>query len=147
MTTVHKLCTSRIHRGRYSTRLDVSRTRSELRAHLSGMTPTPPADTGPEGIDRTVTLPELAALLGVTPQTIYDLRTSGRGPKGFRVGTHLRFRVAEVNAWYRRLEAATEPEHAADLARDSGPTGTAPSTGEPQSGGPSVGESYPRGGV
>lgn len=101
MATVHKLCTSRIHRGRHSTRLDVSRSRSGLRAHLSGMTSIPPADTGPE-----------------------------------------------VNAWYRRLEAATDPEHAAVLERAAGPRGGAPSAGERSAGesdpgGSSLGERTP----
>ena len=141
MTTVHKLCTSRIHHSRHSTPIDVSLPRSGLRAYLSGMTPTPRAETSPEGIDRTVTLPELAALLGVTPQTIYDLHTRGRGPRGFRVGTHLQFRVAEVNAWYRRLETAADPE------RDSRPPGAAVTAGEPHPDGTRVRKPYAGGDV
>ena len=73
--------------------------------HLSGMTPTPPADTGPG-----------------------------------------------LNAWYRRLEAATDPEHATVLERAAGPPGGAPSVGErsageSDAGGSRVGESHPSGGV
>ena len=48
-----------------------------------------------------------------------------------------------LNAWYRRLEAATDPEHATVLERAAGPPGGAPSVGEPDAGGPSVGESHP----
>ncbi|MGW6129741.1 helix-turn-helix transcriptional regulator [Cellulomonas sp. NPDC055163] len=44
----------------------------------------------------TMTLAELAAHLAVTPQALYDLRSKGRGPRGFRVGRQLRFRLAEV---------------------------------------------------
>lgn len=39
-----------------------------------------------------MSLHELAAELNVSDQTIYDLRSQGRGPKGFRVGRCLRFR-------------------------------------------------------
>ena len=49
-------------------------------------------------------LSELAARLGVTAQTIYDLRSQGRGPRGFRIGRQLKFRASEVDAWWRRLE-------------------------------------------
>ena len=33
-----------------------------------------------------------------------DLRSQGRGPTGFRVGRHLRFRKFEIEAWLVRLE-------------------------------------------
>lgn len=120
MVFVHKLCTSRAARPVATHRLDRSRMPSECLAHFWDMDAQ--VASGP-GIEPTVTLPELAAQLGVTPQTLYDLRARGRGLRGFRVGTHLRFRVAEVNAWYRRLEAAADPERAAGLpgaARSAG---------------------------
>ncbi|GAB2564287.1 hypothetical protein GCM10027033_21300 [Leucobacter ruminantium] len=56
-----------------------------------------------------LTLSDLALMLGVPAQTIYDLRSQGRGPRGFRVGRELRFRAAEVEAWIARLEAADGP--------------------------------------
>ncbi len=40
------------------------------------------------GLDRALTLSQLADRLGVKPQTIYDLRSEGRGPKGFRIGSN-----------------------------------------------------------
>ena len=49
-------------------------------------------------------LKDLAAELQVSEQTIYDLRTQGRGPVGFRVGRCLRFRRSEIEAWLTRLE-------------------------------------------
>lgn len=49
-------------------------------------------------------LKDLAAELQVSEQTIYDLRTQGRGPVGFRVGRCLRFRRSEIEAWLARLE-------------------------------------------
>ena len=47
---------------------------------------------------------DLADELHVSVQTIYDLRTQGRGPVGFRVGRRLRFRRSEIDAWLARLE-------------------------------------------
>ncbi|WP_210480684.1 AlpA family transcriptional regulator [Naasia sp. SYSU D00948] len=46
---------------------------------------------------------ELAEYLGVAPQAIYDLRTSGRGPRAVHVGRELRYRVSEIEAWIERL--------------------------------------------
>ena len=53
---------------------------------------------------------ELAEHLGVPLQTVYSWRTSGRGPRGIRVGKHLRFRREDVDAW---LEQQADPVPAA----------------------------------
>jgi excisionase family DNA binding protein len=58
-----------------------------------------------------LTLSQLAAQLGVTVQTLYDLRSQGRGTRGFRVGRELRFRVSEVDAWLAKLEADDAKRH------------------------------------
>ena len=55
-------------------------------------------------IEQILSLTELCAHLHVSAQTIYDLRSQGRGPRGSRVGRELRFRVSEVEAWLTRLE-------------------------------------------
>jgi len=57
---------------------------------------------------------QLARQLGVSVQTLYDLRGQGRGPVGFRVGRELRFRVSEVEAWLLRLEKADAERHPED---------------------------------
>ncbi|MGZ6795110.1 MAG: helix-turn-helix transcriptional regulator [Nocardioidaceae bacterium] len=82
-------------------------------AHLVGMDTDTDTDTeidpGPvsrDGLEPVLTLSELAAHLAVSVQTLYDLRSQGRGPRGFRVGRELRFRRSEVDAWLARLEAA-----------------------------------------
>jgi excisionase family DNA binding protein len=54
---------------------------------------------------------QLATQLGVTVQTLYDLRSQGRGPRGFRVGRELRFRVSEVNTWLAQLESDDAERH------------------------------------
>lgn len=47
---------------------------------------------------------QVANYLVVPKQTIYAWRTDGKGPKGFRVGKHLRWRATTVIAWTLGLE-------------------------------------------
>jgi excisionase family DNA binding protein len=50
---------------------------------------------------------ELAEYLGVAVKTIHQWRYMQKGPRGFRVGRHLRFRPADVRAWEdEQLEAS-----------------------------------------
>ena len=58
-----------------------------------------------------LSLKELALQLHVSVQTLYDLRSQGRGPTGFRVGRHLRFRQSEIHAWLERMEAEDIERH------------------------------------
>lgn len=62
-------------------------------------------------VDGVLSLTELCTQLQVSAQTIYDLRSQGRGPRGFRVGRELRFRISEIDAWLRRLEAEDDQRH------------------------------------
>lgn len=55
-----------------------------------------------------LSIKELAAQLHVSAQ---DLRSQGRGPTGFRVGRHLRFRQSEIDAWLSRLEEEDADRH------------------------------------
>jgi excisionase family DNA binding protein len=68
-------------------------------------------------IEPVLTLSELAARLSVSVQTLYDLRSKGRGPRGFRIGCELRFRQSEVDAWLARLEAADQARHPSGPSR------------------------------
>lgn len=77
-------------------------------AHLVCMTTTTPSETG---LGPVFTLSQLAEQLGVTVQTLYDLRSQGRGPRGFRVGRELRFRVSEIDAWLAQLEDDDAERH------------------------------------
>lgn len=45
------------------------------------------------------TVPEVAEFLGVPVQTLYQWRTLSKGPRGIRVGKHLRYRWADVESW------------------------------------------------
>ncbi|MFJ3312928.1 helix-turn-helix transcriptional regulator [Micrococcus endophyticus] len=42
---------------------------------------------------------DVAAFAGVPVKTVYTWRTTGTGPRGFRVGKHVRYRAEDVEAW------------------------------------------------
>jgi len=63
--------------------------------HLFGMTRQNPI----EHLQPLISLQELAEYLGVPVQRIYDWRAAGTGPRGYRFGRELRFRVADVERW------------------------------------------------
>jgi excisionase family DNA binding protein len=49
------------------------------------------------------TVQELADFLDVPIRTIYAWRSQGYGPKGKKVGRHVRFDPAEVESWFDGL--------------------------------------------
>ena len=49
--------------------------------------------------ERLMSVQELADFLDVPVKTIYAWRYHGEGPRGFRVGRHVRFRWADVQVW------------------------------------------------
>jgi len=103
-----KLSTKSIRSQGRSVRLGRSRPATGWLEHLVFMTTTTPSEAT---LGSVLTLAQLAAQLGVTVQTLYDLRSQGRGPRGFRVGRELRFRVSEVDAWLAQLEADDAERH------------------------------------
>jgi len=48
-------------------------------------------------VERLLTVHEVAEMLGVPVQTIYQWRQKSYGPRGVRVGKHLRYPRAEVD--------------------------------------------------
>lgn len=75
------------------------RKRPRLEA-ASPVQPTAPADPQRHAAgERLWTAADVAAYLGVPIKTVYAWRSRGRGPKGFRIGKHLRWRVATVFEW------------------------------------------------
>ncbi len=52
-----------------------------------------------EANDRLMTPADLAEMLGVPMQTLYGWRHRGEGPVGHKVGRHVRYRRATVEAW------------------------------------------------
>lgn len=51
------------------------------------------------GPDRLLSPRELAEYLGVPVTTLYRWRYRQEGPRGFRVGRHLRYRWRDVEEW------------------------------------------------
>jgi excisionase family DNA binding protein len=51
------------------------------------------------GLEPLIGVEELAEYLGVPVQTIYDWRLSGRAPRAYKFGKHLRFAVSDVQMW------------------------------------------------
>jgi excisionase family DNA binding protein len=49
--------------------------------------------------ERLMTIAELSAMLGVPIGTLYGWRHRGEGPRGYRVGRHVRYRRSNVEAW------------------------------------------------
>ena len=95
-------------RGTSSSSLDLARPALDAdRPVVAGAAHLGVMDTQ-DSFERTLevlSLPELAERLHVTAQTLYDLRTRGRGPRGFRVGPRLMFRMVEIEEWLARMEA------------------------------------------
>jgi len=52
---------------------------------------------------RFLTPVDLADLLGVPLETVYQWRRKHTGPRGFRVGRHLRYDPEDVRAWISDL--------------------------------------------
>jgi len=61
----------------------------------------------PDEIERLLTIVELSEMLGVPVDTLYGWRHRGEGPQGYRIGRHVRYRRAAVEAWLEeRLDTA-----------------------------------------
>ena len=63
--------------------------------------------------ERLLSPEEVAAFLGVPVKTLYQWRYKGGGPRGLRVGRHLRYRPADVERW---LEQVGEQGHRGEVA-------------------------------
>jgi predicted DNA-binding transcriptional regulator AlpA len=46
---------------------------------------------------------DIAEILGVPVETVYQWRRKPTGPRGFRVGRHLRYDPVDVRAWVESL--------------------------------------------
>ncbi|MFJ8818232.1 MULTISPECIES: helix-turn-helix transcriptional regulator [Amycolatopsis] len=57
-------------------------------------------------MERLWTVDDVAEYLGVPVTTLYDWRTRNYGPKGKRVGKYLRYKAADVIAWFESLDDA-----------------------------------------
>ncbi len=48
------------------------------------------------------TVIEVSLNLGIPVQTLYQWRTLSKGPRGIKVGKHVRYRWTDVEAWLDR---------------------------------------------
>jgi predicted DNA-binding transcriptional regulator AlpA len=55
--------------------------------------------------DRLWTIEDVSAYLGVPVKTLYDWRSRGCGPVGKRVGKYVRYKAADVVAWFESLDS------------------------------------------
>lgn len=53
----------------------------------------------PGDVERLLTITELSEMLGIPVDTLYGWRHRGEGPQGYRIGRHVRYRRATVEAW------------------------------------------------
>ena len=80
------------------------------RSSASGAQPSTTAPPAPQAVHPELDIQDLwdaarvAAYLGVPKQTLYAWRHTGNGPKGFRVGKHLRWHPHTVVEWTLAVE-------------------------------------------
>ncbi|GGN37745.1 putative DNA-binding transcriptional regulator AlpA [Actinoplanes campanulatus] len=67
-----------------------------------------PAQNKKHLADELLTFDEVVGLLKTTPGTLRKWRTQGTGPKGFRMGKTLRFRLSAVEEFVREMERESE---------------------------------------
>lgn len=115
MANLHLFATYGAEPEHPSAPFELSRGLADRLAHLPVMDTfhdAEPAGRGPLTlIEQVLSLSELCAYLHVSAQTIYDLRSQGRGPRGFRVGRELRFRISEIEVWLARMEQDDDRRH------------------------------------
>lgn len=58
-----------------------------------------PLPTPRRGMERLLSVDEVAEFLGIPVATLYQWRHKGAGPDAYRVGRHLRYEPATVRAW------------------------------------------------
>ena len=52
-----------------------------------------------DDVERLLTINELSTMLCIPVDTLYGWRHRGEGPQGYRIGRHVRYRRAVVEAW------------------------------------------------
>jgi len=56
--------------------------------------------------EQLLSVEDLAAFLNVQKSTLYQWRHAGTGPPALKVGKHLRYRPADVEAWLSAQQVA-----------------------------------------
>jgi len=58
------------------------------------------------GLEPLIGVEELAEYLAVPVQTIYDWRLTGKAPRAYKFGKHLRFALSDVQEWLEQRHEA-----------------------------------------
>ena len=69
--------------------------------------------------DRLLTTQQMAEYLAIPVATLYAWRHAGKGPPGFRVGKHIRYRWSDVDEWVRSQLHSASSLHANLVDPDS----------------------------
>jgi excisionase family DNA binding protein len=56
--------------------------------------------------NKLLSIEDLSDYLGIPENTLYQWRTKGYGPAGFRVGKYVRYRPEDVDSWIEAQGAA-----------------------------------------
>ena len=78
---------------------------AEALRRTAAETPSTPTAAGPESF---LDIGQLAELLGLSRSAIYGLRYQGDGPPFIRIGSRVRYRPSDVDAW---LAEQTDTSH------------------------------------
>ena len=81
--------------------------------------------------DPLLTPAQLARYLGLPVGTLYEWRTKGTGPIGFRVGRHTRYRFSDVQVWLEAQRADNELGARGRRASSPSPDGTGSTKTQP----------------
>lgn len=60
----------------------------------------------PPRLPKLMSTAELADYLGVPVRTLYQWRDKETGPRGLKVGKHIRYRITDVEAWLEQQASA-----------------------------------------
>lgn len=75
-----------------------------MEVYIDGVRYVPAEEQEPNAPSIMLSLREVAERLGVSEATLRWWRHEGTGPKGFKLGRHIRFLEDEVNAWLERRQ-------------------------------------------
>lgn len=86
---------------------------ARLRALSTGGLPVPARTSAQLTAAQRMLAPhELAAFLGIPLRTVYRWRSRGEGPRGYRIGRHVRYRLDDIERWLDDRSDEIEPGRA-----------------------------------
>lgn len=59
-------------------------------------------------MDRWLSTQEFAEFIGLPVETIYYWRKRGSGPRGVKIGRHVKYKLSEIDAWLDELRDGQE---------------------------------------